>query len=240
MNRRDFLKVLGGGTAILAVPGCDAELSVKKAHSIRPNILFCISDDQSWLHAGAYGDKVVNTPSFDRVAREGVLFTHAFSAAPSCTPSRSAILTGQEMWRLEEGGLLMSTLPRKFAVYPDLLEAAGYHVGYVHKGWSPGNYKVSGWDHNPVGSKKYSKRRIDPPTGGMGKTDYAGCFEDFLASGTAAKSRTAATNRARASAPARNLTMWRSLNHCPMSPKFAATSSITTSKSNGMTSILAE
>ena len=44
----------------------------------RPNILLAISDDQSWVHAGAYGNKQVKTPAFDRVASEGVLFTHAF------------------------------------------------------------------------------------------------------------------------------------------------------------------
>ena len=44
-----------------------------------PNILFCISDDQSYAHTGANGDPVVQTPAFDRVAREGLRFTHAFS-----------------------------------------------------------------------------------------------------------------------------------------------------------------
>ena len=46
----------------------------------RPNILYCLADDWGFPHAGAYGDRVVKTPVFDRVAREGVLFTHAFSA----------------------------------------------------------------------------------------------------------------------------------------------------------------
>ncbi|MFN9912141.1 MAG: sulfatase-like hydrolase/transferase, partial [Pirellulaceae bacterium] len=54
----------------------------------RPNILLCISDDQSWAHVGAMGDPVVQTPAFDRVAKEGLLFTHAFCDAPSCAPSR--------------------------------------------------------------------------------------------------------------------------------------------------------
>ena len=45
----------------------------------RPNILFCISDDQSWPHASAYGFKAVNTPAFDRIAREGILFNNAFA-----------------------------------------------------------------------------------------------------------------------------------------------------------------
>ncbi len=61
----------------------------------RPNILFCIADDWGWPHAGAYGDPVVQTPAFDRLAREGVLFENAFVTAPSCTPCRNSILTGQ-------------------------------------------------------------------------------------------------------------------------------------------------
>ncbi|MFN7141482.1 MAG: sulfatase, partial [Limisphaerales bacterium] len=74
-----------------AVLGCFAQA---KAQS-RPNILFLIADDWSYPHASAYGDPIVKTPHFDRIAREGVLFTRAHSSAPSCTPSRAAILTGR-------------------------------------------------------------------------------------------------------------------------------------------------
>jgi len=155
MNRRDFLKAVSTSTASLAVSGCmnGIKLSGQKESAKRTNILFCISDDQSWLHAEAYGDKVVKTPNFDRVAKEGVLFTHAFCAASSCTPSRSAILTGQEIWRLEEGGLLFGTPPAKFDVYTDLLEAQGYHVGFTRKGWAPGRVKPSGRKQNPAGPR---------------------------------------------------------------------------------------
>ena len=95
----------------------------------RPNILFCISDDQSYAHTGANGDPVVKTPAFDRIANEGLRFTHAFCDAPTCGPSRSAILTGQPIWRLEEAGNIHSTLPAKFATYPDLLQKSGYSIG---------------------------------------------------------------------------------------------------------------
>jgi N-sulfoglucosamine sulfohydrolase len=61
----------------------------------RPNILFCLADDWGWPHANAYGDPVVKTPVFDRLAKEGLLFENAFVVAPSCTPCRNAILTGQ-------------------------------------------------------------------------------------------------------------------------------------------------
>ena len=55
------------------------------AADARPNILYCLADDWSWPHAGVYGDRVVRTPTFDRVAREGIVFTHCFSAASSRT-----------------------------------------------------------------------------------------------------------------------------------------------------------
>lgn len=116
-----------------------------------PSILFAIADDWSWPHAGVYGDKVVQTPTFDRLAGEGVLFTHAFCVSPSCTPSRGAILTGQTIHRLEEGGNLWSSLPRRFDVFPDLLEKHGYAVGLTGKGWGPGNFKEGGRERNPAG-----------------------------------------------------------------------------------------
>jgi arylsulfatase A-like enzyme len=133
----------------------------------RPNILFCLADDWSWPHASIAGDKVVKTPTFDRVAREGVLFENAFVSAPSCTPSRGAILTGQWHWRLQEGANLWSTLPAKFHVYPDLLEQAGYHVGYTRKGWGPGRNEPGGRDRNPAGPryKNFDEFRKAQPDG---------------------------------------------------------------------------
>jgi arylsulfatase A-like enzyme len=117
----------------------------------RPNILLAIADDWSWPHAGVYGDPTVKTPVFDRMAREGALFSRAFAAAPSCTPSRAALLTGRYPHQLEEGGVLHGFLPAKFAVYTDLLEQAGYHVGYTRKGWGPGRFEPGGRSRNPAG-----------------------------------------------------------------------------------------
>ncbi|MEO5820362.1 MAG: sulfatase-like hydrolase/transferase [Vicinamibacteraceae bacterium] len=117
----------------------------------RPNIVVAIADDWSFPHAGIYGDGTVRTPNFDRIAREGVRFTHAFAAAPSCTPSRAALLTGQAVHRLQEGGNLWGFLPVAHAVYPDLLEQAGYSVGYAGKGWGPGRFEPGGRTRNPAG-----------------------------------------------------------------------------------------
>ena len=122
----------------------------------RPNILFCIADDWGWPHAGAYGDPVVATPAFDRVAREGVLFEHAYVSSPSCTPSRNAILTGQHHWRLGAGANLWSWLDVGHSVYPLLLEEAGYHVGHWRKSWGPGRLALGGYEGTHPAGKRYA------------------------------------------------------------------------------------
>jgi len=147
--------------------------------SASPNILFCISDDQSYAHTGANGDPVVKTPAFDRVAREGIRFTRAFCDAPTCGPSRSAILTGQPIWRLEEAGNIHSTLPKKFLTYAELLKESGYVTGFTGKGWSPGRLAVGGRDANPAG-QEFKKKMRKPPFRSMSNKDYASNFEDFL------------------------------------------------------------
>jgi N-sulfoglucosamine sulfohydrolase len=145
-----------------------------------PNILFAISDDQSYPHASAYGSKFISTPAFDRVAREGVLFTNAFAASPGCSPSRAALLTGRNCWQLEQAGTHGSSFPAKYVVYPDLLEENGYFVGYTGKGWGPGNYKDSGRKRNPAGPS-YNEHKLKPPSSGNSTVDYARNFSDFLA-----------------------------------------------------------
>ncbi len=117
----------------------------------RPNILLAIADDWGWPHAGVYGDPVVKTPTFDRLAREGVLFRNAFISSPSCTPSRAALLTGQYHWRLEESANLWSTLQAKFRTYPEELRSAGYVIGHSRKAWGPGRIEPGGRKENPAG-----------------------------------------------------------------------------------------
>jgi len=168
MNRRQFLS---GAPAFL----------LQKSGPRRPNILFCIADDQSWLHTSIAGDKGVKTPAFDRVARTGVLFSNAICASPGCAPSRAAILTGRVPWQLEEAGTHASLFPKKFEVYPDMLEAAGYYVGLTGKGAGPCNWKDAGWKRNPAGPA-FDTRTAAQKLKGISNNDYAGNFEDFLAS----------------------------------------------------------
>jgi arylsulfatase A-like enzyme len=138
------------------VPVQDSSVTPTGDAQRRPNILFAIADDWGWPHAGAYGDRVVQTPTFDRLAAEGALFEAAFVSSPSCTPSRNAILTGQAFFRLGEGANLWSTLAPEHAVYPLELADAGYHVGHWRKAWGPGNWRALGRERDPAGPRHES------------------------------------------------------------------------------------
>src|SRR5690242_13619874 len=107
-----------GGLASLAAAGSAA------AAAARPNILLLLADDWSWQPEDQEDRFALSLPTFERLRRDGVFFANAFSASPSCTASRGALLTGQWPWRLAEGANLASILPRRFPVYPDVLEAA--------------------------------------------------------------------------------------------------------------------
>lgn len=115
----------------------------------RPNILFVISDDQSWAHTGAAGYRAARTPAYDRIAAEGVLFENAFAPTPGCSPTRAAILTGRNNWQIEEAGTHASSFPTHYEVFPTRLQSAGYFIGMHGKGWGPGTF--DGWPHNPAG-----------------------------------------------------------------------------------------
>ena len=119
--------------------------------STPPNIVFLIADDWSYPHAGVYGDETVRTPTFDFIAENGALFNNAYCAAPSCAPSRAAILTGRYPHQLESAGNLWSVFPSKFSNWVSLLQQAGYHTGKSRKGWGPGNHVKGGYPENPAG-----------------------------------------------------------------------------------------
>lgn len=145
----------------------------------RPNILFMIADDWGHGHAGAYGAAWVKTPTFDRIAREGVLFHNCFTSNPKCSPCRATILTGRNTWQLKEAISHNSIFPNDFPVYPDLLEKAGYTIGLTGKGWGPGDFQSTGFNRNPAGPA-FSNIRLTPPTDGIAPLDYSKNFEAFM------------------------------------------------------------
>lgn len=128
------------------------------AHAARPNILICMADDWGWPHAGVYGDKVVQTPVFDGLAGEGVVFNRAFVSSSSCTPSRNSTLTGQDFYRLGEGANLWSTLDVAHPNFISLLEGSGYEIAHYRKAWGPGKFKEGGYAGHPMGPWKGPER----------------------------------------------------------------------------------
>ena len=172
--KKQVLKILSLFCLISACTGnsYDPEL-------MRPNILFIITDDQSWEHLGSYGDKAVRTPAIDQLATEGVRFENAYTAAPSCSPSRAGILTGQDVYRLREGGVLTGFLRNEYVVFPELLEESGYIVGSTGKRYWPRTRNVEGAIDEPIG-EVYDKQRHDSVPTGVSKNDYSANFKQFI------------------------------------------------------------
>lgn len=103
----------------------------------RPNIVFIYADDLGYGDVGCYGATEVKTPNVDRLAREGLRFTDAHSAAATCTPSRYAMLTGEYAWRQKGTGILpgdasLIIQPGRVTL-ASMLQSAGYNTGVVGK-----------------------------------------------------------------------------------------------------------
>jgi len=136
------------------------------AEQDRPNILFAFADDWG-CYASAYArldprpsaNDVVRTPHFDRLAHDGVLFKHAFVTAPSCTPCRSSLLSGQYFFRTGQGAILQGAIwDLAIPSYPLLLRDAGYHIGETYKVWSPGTPRDAPYGSGDHGFEKAGGR----------------------------------------------------------------------------------
>jgi len=98
----------------------------------KPNIILFISDDHGWTDSGAYGDSYIKTPNIDRLAKESMLFTHAFAASPLCTPSRSVIETGLMPHR--NGGHKFGTpINSNITTMPEYFKKMGYYTAHIGK-----------------------------------------------------------------------------------------------------------
>ena len=104
----------------------------------QPNFLIISVDDVSWFEHSVYGTSNVPTPNVDRIANEGIIFNNGYVSAPSCAPSRAALLSGKHFWQLEQGAFMQSFFPKKFATYPQILQENGYETCSVGKNWGPG------------------------------------------------------------------------------------------------------
>lgn len=157
--------------AVLAAPGDLAK---------KPNILLAISDDQSWPHTSAAGSPFVQTPSLDSIANNGFYFQNGYAASPGCSPSRASLLTGRHHWMIGPAGTHGSSFPVHYDTFVDLLEGAGYKVGFTGKGWGPGDWLGGGRDRNPAGVEYNDIELGKDRKKGILNSDYAANFEQFF------------------------------------------------------------
>ena len=129
------------------------------AASRPPNIVIILADDLGYGDLGCYGSPNIRTPHLDAMAREGLRFTDFYAAAPVCSPSRAALLTGRYPIRSgmygERDVLFPNSpggLPREEITIARALKGRGYataHVGKWHLGIHPGNTpRDHGFDHS--------------------------------------------------------------------------------------------
>lgn len=136
MNRREFLQAAAGG-ATAATLAAHLRGGETAAAAKRPNILLLMTDQQRGDCLGANGNPVIRTPHLDRLAREGTRFPFGYSCTPTCTPARTALLTGLNPWN--NGMLGYGQVADRYPVeLPRALREAGYHtlgIGKMH--WHP-------------------------------------------------------------------------------------------------------
>jgi arylsulfatase A-like enzyme len=185
MIRRSFIKLAGGGAAAAALGLVSSSARAAADKGPRPNILFALADDWGFGHAGAYGCRWVKTPAFDRVAHDGILFTHAFTPNAKCSPSRAALLTGRNPWQLKAAANHWCVFPPEFTTYAEALAGLGYFVGKTGKGWAPGVSNDANGKPRQMAGRPFEQRTAPPPTPDIAKNDYAANFADFLAAAPA-------------------------------------------------------
>lgn len=117
----------------------------------RPNILLIMVDDLGWMDLACQGNKLVETPNIDRLAKQGMRFTDAYAAAPVCSPTRAAVLTGLAPARLQITNHIpdqkrfipdnpkllpapmLDHLPLEHVTIAERLKAAGYDTAFLGK-----------------------------------------------------------------------------------------------------------
>jgi len=123
----------------------------------------------------------VQTPAFDRVAREGLRFARAYTPNAKCAPSRASVLTGRNSWQLEAAGLHGGFYPAGYRTFMEALRANGYFAGFTGKDWGPGDPGTIDGKPRRLTGPDYSQIKTKPPTPNISPIDYAANLAEFLA-----------------------------------------------------------
>ncbi len=100
MDRRQFLKGIAVGAAAVSSAGCFDSFAMKQSPAKSPNIILIMIDDLGWMDLHCQGNDKLSTPNIDKLATQGMRFTDAYAAAPVCSPTRAAMMTGKSPARL--------------------------------------------------------------------------------------------------------------------------------------------
>ena len=115
----------------------------------QPNIIFILSDDLAQGDLGCYGQKLIQTPNLDRMAREGTRYTQAYCGTTVCAPSRASLMTGLHMGHspiratreIQPEGQM--PLPASTVTVAQILKSAGYATACIGK-WGMGMFDTTG------------------------------------------------------------------------------------------------
>ena len=142
LNRRTFLKVMGLGSAALALPGFACRTN-RIAGGKRPNIIYIMADDLGYGDLGCYGQQRIRTPNLDRLAAEGIRLTDHYAGITVCAPSRCSLMTGRHTGHTVVRGnrevkpMGQYPLPTDTPTVSRLLQQAGYATALIGK-WGLG------------------------------------------------------------------------------------------------------
>jgi len=165
LSRRQFLAQGGAAGACLAATRPLRLAAGAARPAKRPNFVFFLTDDQRWDMMGCAGNRIIQTPEMDRLARDGVRFVNAFVTTSICAASRASIFCG--LYERTHGytfGTLPVRLEHVDISYPVLLRQAGYRTGFTGKfgiGCAKGGrQKMFDW-WRPMGRGPYFKKQAD-------------------------------------------------------------------------------
>ena len=168
-TRRDLLKAMGLGVLAAGLrPRVLGATSPGGTAPAKPRIIFILADDLGWAELGCYGNRFHETPNLDRLARQGTRFTHAYAAAPVCSPYRAALMTGQWPARVGITDYLRPNDAKHLSVdhvtLAEMLKSVGYATGIIGK-WHLTGYAHHGAKEVPPGRHGFDETIVSENRG---------------------------------------------------------------------------